>query len=94
MSSTSAKTKTERLEARIPGHVKAVLARAASLRGQSLTDFVVGSAAEAAHRVIRESVVLALSERDQVAFAKALLTRPAAVRALRTAARRYRAERG
>jgi uncharacterized protein (DUF1778 family) len=90
MHSTEARPKTERLEARIPGEVKAILTRAASLQGRSLTDFVVGSATEAARRIIRESEVLELSARDQVAFARAVLSPPRATRALRAAARRYR----
>ncbi len=76
MPAPQAKSKSERLEARIPASVKAILARAASMQGRSLTDFVVGSATEAAHRVIRESELLALSERDQIAFARAV-SRPA-----------------
>lgn len=93
MSQAVAKLKAERLEARIPGNVKSILTKAASIQGRSLTDFVVGSATEAAQRIIRESEVLELSERDQIALAKALLNPPAANRALREAARRYRAGR-
>jgi uncharacterized protein (DUF1778 family) len=87
------KSKTERLEARIPRHVKSILAEAASIQGRSLTDFVVGSATEAARRIIREREVLELSVRDQVAFAEALASPAAAGRALRAAVRRYRAKR-
>lgn len=90
MPTAEAKSKTERLEARIPGDVKSILTKAASLQGRSLTDFVVGSATEAARRIIRESEVLDLSERDQVAFARTLLRPPRANPALRGAARRYR----
>lgn len=92
--STSNATRTERLEARLPADVKAILARAAALQGRTLTDFVVGSATEAAQRVIRECEVLAFSERDQVAFAKALLNPPSASPALEDAARRYRGDHG
>ncbi len=94
MPTLATKSKIERLEARIPRGVKAILTRAAALQGRSLTDFVVGSATEAARRAMQERDVLELSERDQVAFAKALLNPPAAVRALRRAARRYRGGRG
>ena len=92
--STGNTTKSERLEARLPAEVKAILLRAAALEGRSLTDFVVGAAAEAARRVIRESEVLAWSERDQLAFADALLNPTPACPALVDAARRYRGERG
>ncbi len=84
--------KTDRLEARIPGDVKATLVRAAALRGQSLSDFVVSSAAGEAMRVIREHEVLELSERDQAMFVEALLNPPAPSPALVEAARRYRGE--
>jgi len=84
--------KTDRLEARIPSDVKATLVRAASLRGQSLSDFVVSCAADEAMRVIRENEVLELSEQDQVAFAEALLNPPDPSPALVRAALRYRGD--
>jgi uncharacterized protein (DUF1778 family) len=84
--------KVDRLEARISSELKALLVRAASIQGRSLTDFVVASAAEAAFRIIREAELLELSERDQAAFADALLNPPAASPALMEAARRYRGE--
>jgi uncharacterized protein (DUF1778 family) len=93
MPTAATKSKTERLEARIPGDVKSILTKAASLQGRSLTDFVVGSATEAARRIIQESQILVLSERDQTAFAEALLSPPRAAGALRDAARRYRRRR-
>jgi len=81
--------KTDRLEARIQSRQKAMLQRAASIRGQSLTDFVVASATDAARRVIRESEILELSERDQRGFAEALLNPPDASDRLKRAAREY-----
>ena len=94
MPTAEVKSNTERLEARISRDVKSILTRAASLQGRSLTDFVVGSATEVARRIIRESEVLELTERDQTAFAEALLGPPRAARALRKAAGRYRGHRG
>lgn len=88
----NAAAKAERLEARVPADVKAVLVRAAALQGQTLTDFVVSSATESARRLIREAEVLELSERDQVAFAEALLNPPPASPRLRAAADRYQDE--
>ncbi|MEZ4267722.1 MAG: DUF1778 domain-containing protein [Myxococcota bacterium] len=92
MSTGKTTSKSERLEARISSELKAILSRAASLRGRSLTDFVLASASEAAHRVIRESEILELSERDQLAFAEALVNPPAPSPALRDAVRRYQAD--
>ena len=84
-----AAAKSDRLEARIPGDLKAVLVRAAALQGQTLTDFVVASAAESARRIIREFEVLEISERDQIAFAQSLLNPPEPSEKLKAAARRY-----
>lgn len=85
----AAAARTDRLEARIPGDLKAIMVRAAALQGQTLTDFVVASASETARRVIRESEVLQLSERDQIAFAEALLNPPEPSERMKAAARRY-----
>jgi len=85
----TADAKTERLEARIPKNQKTVLLRAAAILGQSLTDFVLASATDAARRVIRESEILELSERDQAAFAETLLSPPKATDRLSRAARDY-----
>ena len=84
--------KTERLEARVPAKLKAELLRAAALQGQTLTDFVLSATAKAARRTIREHTILELSQRDQVAFADALLDPPDATLRLAEAARRYRDE--
>ena len=86
--------RTERLEARLPASLKRSFQRAAALQGRTLTDFVLSAAAEAASRVIREHEVLELSERDQLAFAQALLDPPAAAPRLVEAAERYRGESG
>ena len=88
-SEDAAKRKSDRLEARIPAQQKALLLRAASIRGQSLTEFVVSCATKAATEVIRESQLLELSKRDQLAFAEALLNPPRASQRLKKAARQY-----
>ncbi len=84
----------ERLEARIPAPLKRIFMRASNLEGQTLTDFVLQAAAEAARRVIREHEILDLSQRDQIAFAEAILNPPAPNPALKMAARRYRRRSG
>jgi uncharacterized protein (DUF1778 family) len=82
--------RTERLEARIPAGLKDVFARAAALRGQTLTDFVVSTVTAAAQEVVREQDILELTRRDQIAFASALANPPTPGRKLRAAARSYR----
>jgi uncharacterized protein (DUF1778 family) len=86
--------RSERLEARVPAELKDVFVRAAALRGQSLTDFIVSTVAAAAHQVLREQDVLELTRRDQIAFADALARPPAPSAKLRSAARAYRKRAG
>jgi uncharacterized protein (DUF1778 family) len=81
-----------RLEARISPDLKRRLEYAASLRGASLTEFVVQSAQEAATRTIRENEVFTLSARARVAFAELLLNPPRPNRKAIAAAKRYKAQ--
>ena len=78
MSSTrplsSRPSRSERLEARISPALKDKFQRAAAARGQTLTEFVVSVLAEAADRTVREQEIIELTERDQRAFAEALLS--------------------
>jgi uncharacterized protein (DUF1778 family) len=80
----------ERLEARISREQKRLLAEAAGLRGQSLSEFVVQSAQEAARRTLEEYRVITLTQRDRDAFVKALLKPATPSSALKKAADRYR----
>ena len=87
-------TRAARLEARISPAMKRRLEYAASLRGTSLTEFIIQSAHEAAARTIRENEVLALTEEASMAFAKLLLNPPRPNRAAVAAAKRYEARLG
>jgi uncharacterized protein (DUF1778 family) len=80
-----------RLEARISPALKRRLEYAASLRGASLTEFVVQSAQEAAVRTIREHEVLTLGEDARTAFAELLLNPPRPNRKALAAAKRHKA---
>lgn len=84
----------ERLEARVSREQKRLLQEAAQLRGQSLTDFVVSSAQEAAKRTIEEWQVLSLTRQDRETFVKTLLDAPPPTAKLREAARRFRTRGG
>ncbi len=88
------KARTARLEARITTDQKAVLVRAATLAGRTLSEFVVVSAQEAAAKVIQEHEALRLSRADQIAFVNALLDPPAPADRLRQAAADYRRQMG
>ena len=86
------KPRTARLEARISPELKRRLEYAASLRGASLTEFVVQSAQEAASSAIREQEILTLAEDARVVFARFLLDPPRPNRTALAAAKRYKAQ--
>ena len=81
--------KAERLEARLSPDTKALFQQAANIQGRSLTDFVVGSALEAARRTVRQNEWIELSRRDQIAFVEALLNPPSPNDRLQKAMRRH-----
>jgi uncharacterized protein (DUF1778 family) len=88
---TAQRTHTERFDTHLSAADKQLFARAAELTGQSLKEFVLGSAREAARRAIERYEVMALTDpRDQAAFVDALLKPPAPNRRLRQAIQRYR----
>jgi uncharacterized protein (DUF1778 family) len=67
--------KSERVMARVSQEQKRLLQRGAEIRGQTLTEFVVAAAQEAATRAIVDQEVIELSVRDSRAFAEGLLDR-------------------
>jgi uncharacterized protein (DUF1778 family) len=81
---------TARLEARLPINVMSRLKRAAEIQGQSLTDFVVAAADQAACRTIQETEIIDLAVEDQRQLAKALSDPPEPTAAFKRAAKRYR----
>jgi uncharacterized protein (DUF1778 family) len=81
--------KIERVEARLNPEQKRRIEYAASLKGTSVSDFMVSSADDAATRAIEQQEVWTLSGRDREAFVKALLHPPAPSPRMRAAARRY-----
>lgn len=86
--------KEQRLEARVTRDQKRLIERAAELRGTTVTEFLVASAQQAAAETIRNHEVLVLRNEARDVFINALLNPPAPNEALRSAARRYRAETG
>src|SRR6266849_4974567 len=84
-----ARTRSERLEARISSNQKDLFQRAAELQGRTLTDFILSSAQEAAVRTIEAMQIIRLSAQDSRTFAQALLNPRKPNRKLRAAARRY-----
>jgi uncharacterized protein (DUF1778 family) len=82
--------KSERLMARISSEQKRLLQPAADIRGQTLTEFVVMAAQEAATRAIVDQEVIEVSLRDSQAFAEGMLNPPLVNNWLRAAAKRYK----
>ena len=82
--------KDERIYARVTGDHKCLFEQAASLRGLSLTDFVVLSAYEQAVKVIKDSdTVLHLNSHDSRHFVDSLLS-PRSVKNIPRLARAFR----
>ena len=79
----------QRLEVRIPLERKALLQRAAALRGNTLTKFVVAAATEAAVRTIEMYEPMVLSSVDSRAFSAAILRSMPANARLARAAQEY-----
>jgi uncharacterized protein (DUF1778 family) len=86
--------KEERLEARVTPEQKKMIARAAALRGSSVTEFVVASAQQAAADAIKDSEVLTLHDEARDVFVNAVLHPPAPNEAARKAAQRYKEQMG
>lgn len=82
--------KSARLEARLTPKVYALVHRAATLQGRSVSDFVVTAAQRAAEEAIGERTMIELSRADQERFAAALLGRAPLASALARAANAHR----
>lgn len=85
-------TKSEaRLSVRLPNELKQTIEEAASVLGQSITDFTIAAAVREARHVIEAAQATRLSNRDRDAFLAALDSADAKPNdALRNAARRYK----
>lgn len=89
MENTSRSTKRDRLEARISPTQKQLFQRAAALRGQKLSDYVVSAVQKDAETTVREHDMMVLSERDSRILAEALLNPRGPNEALRAAFEDY-----
>lgn len=68
--------RTERIEMRCSAEQKELLEHAASLQGQTVTEFVLTSARQAAEQTVRDYDVLHLTLRDARAFVDTILDPP------------------
>jgi uncharacterized protein (DUF1778 family) len=82
--------KVERIEARLNPEQKRRIEYAASLKGTSISDFMVSSADDAAVQTIQQHEVWTVTGRDREAMVEALLHPPAPSARMKAAVRRYR----
>jgi uncharacterized protein (DUF1778 family) len=90
--SYSAKTKTPKLDrvaARVPEDVKHRWQSAATMRGQTLTDFLIVAANAATTETFAEHEKIELSQKDQIKLAEMLLDPPKINDAMRGLLLRY-----
>lgn len=87
-------TKRAHLVARVTDEQKMLFERAAALRNQPLSQFLIATLQREAEHVIREHDVITLSARDSRAFMQALLDPEPASQRLHRAAERYKAVMG
>jgi uncharacterized protein (DUF1778 family) len=83
----SPETKTQRLEVRVGADQKRMIELGAALRGQTVTNFLVQTAAQAAQEAIEAHKVVQLTLEGQLVFAKALRNPPKPGAALQKAFR-------
>jgi len=84
--------RTERLDARVTKEEKRVIETAATLRGISVTDLLRTSVTDAATKIIRESEILTLTDRERQSFVQTLMNPPRPNEAAISAVQRYRRE--
>ena len=95
MKSTSARKmqllkKAERIGARLNSEQKQRIEYAASIKGTSLSDFIIGSADAAAARAIQEHETWTLTGKDREVFVNAFLHPPEPGQRMKAAAARYK----
>jgi len=82
--------RTARIGVRIAPEALAIVKRAAELQGQSISDFVVAAAQEAAARAIEATQIIRLAIEDQRAVAEAIFNPPSPSPGLIRAAEAHR----
>jgi len=83
----SENAKTDRVIARVSAEVKRRWQRAATLRGQTLSDFLIVAVNNATEETFDTENRIELSERDQLALAELLLNPPELPEVLKAALR-------
>jgi uncharacterized protein (DUF1778 family) len=83
-----------RIDFRLLSEHKALIERAATVHGQTITQFAIAALVKAAHESIQQAALTELSTRDRDAFLEMLDSNAEPNAALRKAAKRYRSRRG
>ena len=91
---TATNNRGARLEARISHTQKALFQRAADLSGRSLSEFVVATVQEVATKAVQDHEAIRLSQAEQTAFVKELLSPPEPSAKLRQTYQAYKQELG
>jgi uncharacterized protein (DUF1778 family) len=82
--------KTERITARVPENVRALLERAADLLGATMNQFVVQAAVDRAKQVVEDENIIRLSGESAKLFFETLETPPEPGAKLQAAARAHK----
>jgi uncharacterized protein (DUF1778 family) len=81
--------KDERIDVRLDREAKATIMRAADLRQQSVSEFILAATLERSQEVIERANAMRLNEQESERFLAALAKPPAPSAKLREAAERY-----
>lgn len=81
--------KDERIDVRLNREAKLTISRAAALRQQSVSDFILSATLERSHEVIERANVIRLDEHESERFLAALASPPEPSPKLREAAENY-----
>lgn len=93
MTTLHSNARDARVDFRLSREQKRMIEQAATVTGQSLSDFAVANLVQAARRTIDEATVTRLSMRDRDLFLDLLSADAKPNKALKTAADRYRKRR-
>jgi uncharacterized protein (DUF1778 family) len=93
MTSPNAAVRDARLDFRLNRDHKRLIEQAATVSGQSLSDFAVANLVKAAQQTIDEAMVTRLSLRDSEIFLKLITSDAKPNKALKAAAERYKQRR-
>jgi len=87
--SKNARTRYERLEARVSPYLKELFQEAADIHGVTLSDFIISSAHDVAVDTLERHKTIKLNREESIRFAEALLRAPRSHPRRRAASQRY-----